>query len=152
MPGDEQTKKVENHACLVGHYRLYRCISRTTTRRGINKIPKCFSCPGDCKELSKKTKQSTYDSRTMYQAMADPSLEPRPTYASTSCIACSMHARRTQTQHVIACSMHARRIRVWRNAFTFRVLQEFITLQLWLTDYMRRVIRIARVLSRQWSC
>ena len=42
---------------------LYRqCISRTTTRRGTNKIPKCFSCPGDCKELSKKTKRSTYDS------------------------------------------------------------------------------------------
>ena len=37
-------------------------ISRTTTRRGTNKIPKCFSCPGDCKELSKKTKRSTYDS------------------------------------------------------------------------------------------
>ena len=65
MPGDEQKKKVENHACLVGHYchyRLYRCISRTTTQRGINKIPKCFSCPGDCKELSKKTKRSTYNS------------------------------------------------------------------------------------------
>ena len=52
MPGDEQTKKVENHACLVGHYRNYRRISRTTTQRGINKMPKCLSCPGDCKELS----------------------------------------------------------------------------------------------------
>ena len=31
-------------------------------RRGINKIPMCFSCPGDSKELSKKTKCSTYDS------------------------------------------------------------------------------------------
>ena len=42
---------------------LYRqCISRTTTRRGTNKIPKFFSCPGDCKALSKKTKRSTYDS------------------------------------------------------------------------------------------
>ena len=49
-------------AITAMHYRLYRCISRTTTRRGINKIPKCFSCPGDCKELSKKTKRSTYDS------------------------------------------------------------------------------------------
>ena len=38
------------------------CISRTTTQRGINKILKCFSCPGDSKELSKKTKRSTYDS------------------------------------------------------------------------------------------
>ena len=65
MPGNEPKKKVENHACLFGHYRhyrLYRCISRTTTQRGINKIPKCFSCPGDCKELSKKTERSTYDS------------------------------------------------------------------------------------------
>ena len=25
-------------------------------------MAKCFSCPGDCKELSKKTKRSTYDS------------------------------------------------------------------------------------------
>ena len=31
-------------------------------QRGTNKIPKCFSCPIDCKELSKKTKRSTYDS------------------------------------------------------------------------------------------
>ena len=70
-------KKVENHACLVGHYRhyrLYRCISRTTTRRGINKIPKCFSCPGDCKELSKKTKRSTYDSN---QARTKPTADLR---------------------------------------------------------------------------
>ena len=51
---------------------LYRqCISRTTTRRGTNKIPKCFSC---CKELSKKTKRSTYDSN---QAMADPTADLR---------------------------------------------------------------------------
>ena len=32
------------------------------TQRGINKTPKCFSCPGDCRELTKKTKRSTYDS------------------------------------------------------------------------------------------
>ena len=59
--------KKSRKPCMLGwplyrHYRLYRCISRTTTRRGKNKIPKCFSCPGDCKELSKKTKRSTYDS------------------------------------------------------------------------------------------
>ena len=73
MPGDEPKKKVKNHACLVGHYRhyrLYRCISRTTTRRGINKIPKCFSCPGDCKELSKKKPSQD-------QAMADPTPDLR---------------------------------------------------------------------------
>ena len=67
MPGDEQKKEVENHACLVGHYIFNHvgtdnCISRTTTRRVINKIPKCFSSPGDCKELSKKTRRSTHDS------------------------------------------------------------------------------------------
>ena len=82
MPGDEQKIKVENHACLVGHYRhyrLYRCISRTTTRRGINKIPKCFSCPGDCKELSKKTKRSTCIplKPSQDQAMADPTADLR---------------------------------------------------------------------------
>ena len=47
---------------LFGYVSTDNCISRTTTQRGINKIPKCFSCPGDSKELSKKTKRSTYDS------------------------------------------------------------------------------------------
>ena len=46
-------------------------------RRGINKIPKCFSCPGDSKELSKKTKRSTYNSN---QART----KPWPTRPSTS--------------------------------------------------------------------
>ena len=32
-------------------------------------MPKCFSCPGNCKELSKKTRRSTHD---LNQAMADP--------------------------------------------------------------------------------
>ena len=63
MPGDEQ--KSINRAENQGYI---NCISRTTTRRGINKIPKCFSCPSDCKELSKETKRSIYDSN---QAMAD---------------------------------------------------------------------------------
>ena len=41
-------------------------------QRGINKIPKCFSCPGDSKELSKKTKRSTYDlKQAQDQAMTD---------------------------------------------------------------------------------
>ena len=58
MPGDEQ--KSINRALLVGHYlfnyvSIDNCISRATMQRGINKIPKCFSCPGDCKELSKET-------------------------------------------------------------------------------------------------
>ena len=42
---------------------LFTTVSQELTmRRGINKIPKCFSCPGDCKEVSKKTKRSTYNS------------------------------------------------------------------------------------------
>ena len=45
--------------------------------RGKYKIPKCFSCPGDCKELSKKTRRSTHKSN---QAMT----KPWPTRLSTS--------------------------------------------------------------------
>ena len=69
MPGDEQKSqnRPENHARLAIislTLSLQTTILRTTTRRGINRIPKCFSCPGDSKELSKNTKQSTmsYDS------------------------------------------------------------------------------------------
>ena len=40
-------------------------------------IPKCFSCPGDCKELSKKTRRSTHDSN---QART----KPWPTRQSTT--------------------------------------------------------------------
>ena len=61
MPGDEQKSKnrPENHArsaiiSSTTYVSTDNCISRTTTRRGINKIPKCFSCPGDSKELSKR--------------------------------------------------------------------------------------------------
>ena len=57
------------------------CISRTTTWREINKIPKCFSCPGNCKELSKKTKRSTYDSN---QARTKPWPTRLPTSDSNS--------------------------------------------------------------------
>ena len=69
MPGDEQksTNRTENHArsAIISSTMSLQTtvyISRTMTRRGINKIPKSLSCPGDCKELSKKTKRSTYDS------------------------------------------------------------------------------------------
>ena len=94
----EQKKKVENHACLVGHYRhyrLYRCISRTTTRRRIYKIPKCFSCHGDCKELSKKTKRSTYDSN---QARTKPWPTRPPTSNNNSPI--TKRIRTNETQNV----------------------------------------------------
>ena len=63
MPGDEQQKKSKTmHAWyMVGRYRHYRTdVSHELRRGGIDKIPKCFSCPGDCKELSKKTKRGTY--------------------------------------------------------------------------------------------
>ena len=92
MPGNEP-KKRRKHACLVGHYRLYRCISRTTTRRGINKIPKCFSCPGDCKELSKKTKRSTYDSN---QARTKPWPTRPPTSDDNSPITKRIRTNETQ--------------------------------------------------------
>ena len=77
------------------HYRLYRCISRTTTRRGINKIPKCSSCPGDCKELSKKTKRSTYDSN---QARTKPWPTRPPTSDYNSPI--TKRIRTNETQNV----------------------------------------------------
>ena len=74
-------KKVENHAYVLGWplppLSSLQTYSRTTTRRGINKVPNCFSCPGDCKELSKKTKRSTYDSN---QART----KPWPTRSPTS--------------------------------------------------------------------
>ena len=55
------------------------CISQTTSRKEVNKIAKCFSCPGDCKELSKKTKRSTYDSTKPGPShdMADPTADLR---------------------------------------------------------------------------
>ena len=59
MPGDEQKSinRAEDHArsAIISSTMSLQ----TTTRRGINKILKCFSCPGDCKELSKETKRST---------------------------------------------------------------------------------------------
>ena len=88
--------KKKKSKTLVGHYRhyrLYRCISRTTTRRGINKIPKCFSCPGDCKELSKKTKRSTYDSN---QARTKPWPTRPPTSDNNSPITKGIRTNETQ--------------------------------------------------------
>ena len=87
---------------------LYRqCISRTTTRRGINKIPKCFSCPGDCKELSKKTKRSTYDSN---QARTKSWPTRPPTSDNNSAI--TKQIRTNETQNVsltLATVEHCRR-------------------------------------------
>ena len=103
-------KKVENHACLVGHYRhyrLYRCISRTTTWRGINKIPKCFSCPGDCKELSKKTKRSTYDSN---QARTKPWPTRPPTSDNNSPITKRIRTNETQNVRARLCTYSGERL------------------------------------------
>ena len=39
---------------------------------GIYKTPKCFSCPGNCKELSKMTRRSTHDlNQAMVMAAMD---------------------------------------------------------------------------------
>ena len=75
---------------------LYRqCISRTMSRRGTNKVPKCFSCPGDCKELSKKTKRSTYDSN---QARTKPWPTRPPT--SDNNLPITKRIRTNETQNV----------------------------------------------------
>ena len=75
---------------------LYRQLTRTTTtRREINKIPKCFSCPGDCKELSKKTKRSTYDSN---QARTKPWPTRPPTSDNNSLI--TKRIRTNETKNV----------------------------------------------------
>ena len=64
-------------------YSTDNCISGTMTQRGINKITKSFSCPGDCKELSKKTKRSTYNSN---QAKTKPWPTRPPTSDNNSLI------------------------------------------------------------------
>ena len=61
----------------------------------MNKIAKCFSCPGDCKELSKKTKRSTYDSN---QARTKPWPTRPPTSDNNSPI--TKRIRTNETQNV----------------------------------------------------
>ena len=60
-----------------------------------NKMAKCFSCPGDCKELSKKTKRSTYDSN---QARTKPWPTRPPTSDNNSPI--TKRIRTNETQNV----------------------------------------------------
>ena len=69
------------------------CISRTTSRKEVNKIAKCFSCPGDCKELSKKTKRSRYDSN---QARTKPWPTRPPTSDNNSPITKRIRTNETQ--------------------------------------------------------
>ena len=54
MPGDEH--KIMNRA--ENRARSAIISSRTTSRKEVNKMAKCFSCPGDSTELSKETKQA----------------------------------------------------------------------------------------------
>ena len=75
--------------------RCIDCISRTTMWRGINKIQKCFSCPGDCKELSKETERSTYDSN---QARTKQLLTRPPTSDTNSLV--MRRIRTNETQNV----------------------------------------------------
>ena len=81
MPGDEQKSIniAENHASLA-------IISRT-------RIPKYFSCPGDSKELSKKTKRSTHDSN---QARTKPWPTRLPTSDNNSPITKRIRTNETQ--------------------------------------------------------
>ena len=105
MPGNEQKSinRTENHARsaiipLTMSPSTYNCNSRTTTRRGINKILKCVSCLGDCKELSKKTKRSTYDSN---QARTKPWPTRLPNSDNNSPITKRIRTNKTQKRFSI---------------------------------------------------
>ena len=58
-------------------------------------MAKCFSCPGDCKELSKKTKRSTYG---LNQARTKPWPTRPPTSDNNSPI--TKRIRTNETQNV----------------------------------------------------
>ena len=81
MPGDEHKimNRAENRArsAIISST---KCIQTTVShklRRG-NKMAKCFSCPGDCKELSKKTRRThTRLEPSRDQAMVDPTADLR---------------------------------------------------------------------------
>ena len=84
MPVDEQKtmNKAKNHArSSIFHYDYKWCVLQTTVNsrsritQQIRYHANHFSCPGDCKELSKKTRQSTHNSN---QART----KPQPTLVS----------------------------------------------------------------------
>ena len=59
MSGDEQKtmNKAENHArSAIIPSSMFAQTIVTHKHKRINKIPNCFSCPGDCIEVSKKTR------------------------------------------------------------------------------------------------
>ena len=84
MPGDEHKtmNRAENHArsaIISSTMSVQKTVhvSRTMLQKGVNTMPECFTCPGDCKELSKKIRRSTHDSN---QART----KPWPTQPPTS--------------------------------------------------------------------
>ena len=88
---------------------LYRqCISRTTTRRGIN------SCHGDCKELSKKSKRSTSDSN---QTRTKPWPTRSPTTDNNSPITKRIRTNETQKcfSNLGDCSGLSKEARRWNS-------------------------------------
>ena len=99
---------------LFNHVSTDNCISRTTTRRGVNKIPKCFFCPGDCKELSKKIKRSTYDSN---QARTKPWPTRPPTSDNNSPITKRIRTNKTQKcfSNLGDCSGLSKEARRWNS-------------------------------------
>ena len=118
MPGDEQKSinRAENHAWSAiisscNYVSTDNCISRTTTWRGINKILKCFSCPGNCKELSKR---STYDSN---QAWTKPWPTRPPTSDNNSPITKQIRTNETQKcfSNLGDCSGLSKEARRWNS-------------------------------------
>ena len=83
-------------------------------RRGTNKIPRYFSCPGDCKELSKKTKRSTYDSN---QARTKPWPTQPPTSDNNSPITKWIRTNKTQKcfSNLGDCSRLSKEARRWNS-------------------------------------
>ena len=96
---------------LFNYVSTDNCISQTTMRRGINK---CFSCPGDCKELSKKIKRSTYDSN---QAMTKPWPTRLPTSDNNSPITKRIRTNKTQKcfSNLGDCSGLSKEARKWNS-------------------------------------
>ena len=115
MPGNEHKtlNRAENHArsaIISSTVSTDNSISRTTLWRGINKISKCFSCPGDCKQLSKQTKGSTYNSN---QARTKPWPTQPPTSDNNSPI--TKHIRHKCFSNLGDCSRLSNQARRWNS-------------------------------------
>ena len=143
MPGDEQKSRnrPENHAwsALFDYVSTDNCIPRTTTRRGIYKIPTCFSCPGDSKELSKRTKRSTYDSN---QARTKP--WPTRLLTSDSNSPITKRERTNETPKCLAIVVDCRRKQGGRNQGLSQ-----LTVWQWLTRVECKLTSRPRIHNRQ---